>query len=47
QPMLPALKGETVYINPSCGLGDYLPREIAFQKLQLAATVADKLRRMI
>lgn len=46
QPMLPALKGETVYINPSCGLGDYLPREIAFQKLQLAATVADKLRRM-
>ncbi|MGQ9788619.1 MAG: methylcobamide--CoM methyltransferase [Candidatus Hadarchaeaceae archaeon] len=46
-PILPALKGETVYINPSCGLGDYLPREIAFQKLLLVATVVDRLRRMI
>lgn len=47
QEMLPELKGETIYINPSCGLGDYLPREIAFKKLQLVVTVAKMMRKMI
>ncbi|MEM3452245.1 MAG: hypothetical protein QW835_01285 [Candidatus Hadarchaeum sp.] len=47
QQMLPSLKGDTVYINPSCGLGDYLPREIAFQKLKVVAAVAEGMRRMI
>ncbi|MEM4187691.1 MAG: hypothetical protein QXN56_00805, partial [Candidatus Hadarchaeum sp.] len=47
QQMLPALRGDTIYINPSCGLGDYLPREIAFQKLKVVAAVADRMRRMV
>jgi 5-methyltetrahydropteroyltriglutamate--homocysteine methyltransferase len=37
--VLPAVTGERVYLTPSCGLGDYLPREVAFKKLQNLAEI--------
>ncbi|MGC8817249.1 MAG: hypothetical protein ACP5PX_05545 [Candidatus Hadarchaeum sp.] len=46
QRIISALHGENIYLNTSCGLGDYLPRDIAFKKLQIVATVAERARRM-
>ncbi len=45
--ILPAVKSERVYLDPSCGLGDYLPREIAFKKLQNIVSIAEKARELI
>ena len=45
--ILPAVKSERVYLNPSCGLGDYLPRVIAFKKLQNMVSIAEKARKLI
>lgn len=45
--ILPAVKSERIYLNPSCGLGDYLPREIAFKKLQNMVSIAEKARKLI
>ncbi len=45
--ILPSVKSERVYLNPSCGLGDYLPREIAFKKLQNMVSIAEKARELI
>ncbi|MFH1821446.1 MAG: uroporphyrinogen decarboxylase family protein [Methanobacteriota archaeon] len=45
--ILPALGSERVYLNPSCGLGDYLPREIAFKKLQNMVMIAKKAKEMM
>lgn len=45
--ILPAIKSERVYFNPSCGLGDYLSREIAFKKLQNMVSIAEKARKLI
>lgn len=45
--ILPAVKSERVYLNPSCGLGDYLPRVIAFKKLQNMVSIAEKARELI
>lgn len=45
--ILPTIGSERIYINPSCGLGDYLPREIAFKKLQNMATIAEKARGLL
>ena len=42
--ILPAIEAERSYLNPSCGLDEYLPREIAFKKLQRVATLAEKAR---
>ena len=39
--IVPAIKTERVYLNPSCGL-EYLPREVAFEKLRLVAAIAKK-----
>jgi 5-methyltetrahydropteroyltriglutamate--homocysteine methyltransferase len=43
----PAIKSGRVYLNPSCGLGEYLPREVAFKKLQNMTTIARKAMEMI
>jgi 5-methyltetrahydropteroyltriglutamate--homocysteine methyltransferase len=32
--ILRRVESERVYLTPSCGLGDYLPRDVAFKKLQ-------------
>jgi 5-methyltetrahydropteroyltriglutamate--homocysteine methyltransferase len=32
--VLSSVQSTRVYLTPSCGLGDYLPREVAFRKLQ-------------
>ena len=45
--ILPVVGSERVYLNPSCGLGDYLPREIAYRKLENMVTIAEKIRGMI
>ena len=45
--ILPALGSERVYLNTSCGLGDFLPREMAFKKLQSVAAIAREAREMI
>lgn len=45
--ILLAVGSERVYLNPSCGLGDYLPREIAFKKLQNMVKIAEKARGLI
>jgi methionine synthase II (cobalamin-independent) len=45
--ILPSIKGQTVYLNPSCGLGDFLPREIAFEKLRNIVAIAKKAEEMI
>lgn len=37
--VLPKISSERVFVSPSCGLGDYLPREVAFKKLQLIAEI--------
>lgn len=45
--ILPAVESKRVYLNTSCGLGDYLPREIAFKKLQNMALIAKKARGLV
>jgi 5-methyltetrahydropteroyltriglutamate--homocysteine methyltransferase len=45
--VLRAVESEHVYLSPSCGLGDYLPRDIAFKKLQRAAEITEKARRIL
>ncbi len=42
--ILPNVGSERVFINPSCGLGEYLPREIAFKKLQNMVAIVEKVR---
>ncbi len=43
----PTIGGKRVYLNPSCGLGEYLPREVAFKKLQNMVAIAKKARELI
>ncbi len=45
--ILPAIKSKCVYLNPSCGLGDYLSREVAFKKIQNMASIAENARELI
>ncbi len=45
--ILPTVGSERVYLNPSCGLGEYLPRELAFKKLQNMAAIARKAKELI
>jgi 5-methyltetrahydropteroyltriglutamate--homocysteine methyltransferase len=40
--ILPTVGSQRVYLSPSCGLGEYLPREIAFKKLQNLVAIAKK-----
>jgi len=42
--ILKAVKAEKAYINPSCGLDEYLPREVAFEKLKKVAASAKLIR---
>jgi methionine synthase II (cobalamin-independent) len=42
--ILPNIGSERVYLNPSCGLGEYLPRNIAFEKLTNMKSISDKAR---
>ena len=44
--ILPNVGSERVYLNPSCGLGEYLPREIAFKKLQNMVAIAEKAKEL-
>ncbi len=43
----PTIGSERVYLNPSCGLGEYLPREVAFKKLQNMVAIAKKAGELI
>ena len=45
--IFPAIGGERVYLNPSCGLGEYLPREVAFEKLKNMVAIARKARELV
>lgn len=45
--ILPGVKSDRVFLNPSCGLGEYLPREIAYRKLRNMVEIAKKARSMI
>ena len=45
--ILPNVGSKRVYLSPSCGLGEYLPREIAFKKLQNMVAIAKKARELI
>jgi len=45
--ILPNVGSKRVYLSPSCGLGEYLPREIAFKKLQNMIAIAEKVRELI
>ena len=42
--ILSNIGSERVYLNPSCGLGEYLPRNIAFEKLTNMKSISDKAR---
>jgi 5-methyltetrahydropteroyltriglutamate--homocysteine methyltransferase len=42
--LLPTIGSERVYLNPSCGLGEYLPRDVAFQKLKNMVSIAQRAR---
>ena len=42
--LLPTIGSERVYLNPSCGIGEYLPRDVAFEKLKNMASIAGKAR---
>ncbi len=42
--LLPNIGSERVYLNPSCGLGEYLPRDVAFEKLNNMASIAERAR---
>ncbi|MFN4133473.1 MAG: hypothetical protein ACK4GQ_03790 [Candidatus Hadarchaeales archaeon] len=45
--ILPSVGSEKIYVTTSCGLGDYLPREVAFKKLQKTAEIARIAREMV
>jgi len=45
--ILPTIGSERVYLNPSCGLGEYLPREVALDKLKNMVKIAAEARGMI
>ena len=45
--ILPNIGSKRVYLTPSCGLGEYLPWEIAFKKLQNVVAIAKKARELI
>lgn len=45
--ILPNIGSKRVYLSSSCGLGEYLPREIAFKKLQNMVAIAKKARELI
>jgi 5-methyltetrahydropteroyltriglutamate--homocysteine methyltransferase len=42
--IIPAVGSSRIYLTPSCGLGDYLPREIAFKKLQKLVEITHEAR---
>ncbi len=43
----PNIGSKRLYLNPSCGLAEYLPREVAFRKLQNMVAIARKARELI
>jgi phosphoribosylformimino-5-aminoimidazole carboxamide ribonucleotide (ProFAR) isomerase len=45
--ILPVVGSERVYLNPSCGLGDFLPREVAYKKLENMVAIAEKIKGMM
>lgn len=45
--ILPNVGSKRVYLSPSCGLGEYLPREVAFKKLQNMVAIAKKAKELI
>jgi 5-methyltetrahydropteroyltriglutamate--homocysteine methyltransferase len=40
--LLPKIGSERVYLSPSCGLGEYLPRNTAFEKLKRTVSIVQK-----
>jgi len=42
--ILKKLDVERAYLNPSCGLDEYLPREVAFEKLKNLVAIAKQLK---
>ncbi|MCJ7719866.1 MAG: methylcobamide--CoM methyltransferase [Candidatus Hadarchaeum sp.] len=42
--ILKRLNAERAYLNPSCGLDEYLPREVAFEKLKNLVAIAKQVR---
>jgi 5-methyltetrahydropteroyltriglutamate--homocysteine methyltransferase len=44
--ILPNVGSKRVYLTPSCGLGEYLPREIAFKKLQNMVAIAENAKEL-
>ena len=45
--ILPTVGSKRVYLSPSCGLGEYLPREVALKKLQNMVMIARKAKELI
>jgi len=42
--ILKKINAEHAYLNPSCGLDEYLPREVAFEKLKNLVAIAKQVR---
>lgn len=42
--LLPNIGSKYIHLSPSCGLGEYLPRNVAFEKLKNMASIAQKAR---
>jgi methionine synthase II (cobalamin-independent) len=42
--ILRKINAERAYLNPSCGLDEYLPREVAFEKLKNLVAIAKQVR---
>jgi 5-methyltetrahydropteroyltriglutamate--homocysteine methyltransferase len=42
--LLPNIGSGHVYLNPSCGLDEYLPRDVAFEKLKTMTSIAERAR---
>jgi 5-methyltetrahydropteroyltriglutamate--homocysteine methyltransferase len=42
--ILKRLNAERAYLNPSCGLDEYLPREVAFEKMKNLVAIAKQVR---
>lgn len=45
--ILPAVGSSRVYLLPSCGIGDYLPRPTALRKLQLVSELKREAQRLV
>jgi len=45
--ILPTVGSERVYLSTSCGVGDYLPREVAFKKLKMVSAIAKKAEEIV